>query len=51
MKKPLLLFIIAVAVLLVAIFVYNKYCQSKPEGCKQEKSNDMDNFPQEGIDW
>jgi len=40
LKKPLLLFIIFVALLLVAIFVYNKYCESKPEGCKKGKFED-----------
>jgi len=51
LKKPLLLFIIFVAVLLVAIFLYNKYCESKPEGCKKEKLEEREDSTREGIDW
>ena len=40
MKKPLLLFIIFVIVLIIAKLAYTKYCTSKPEGCKEEKLED-----------
>ena len=40
MKKPLLLFLLAVIVLIVAKLAYTKYCESKKEGCKEEKYED-----------
>ena len=36
MKKPLLLFIIFVVLLVLTKIAYTKYCASKPEGCKDE---------------
>ncbi len=51
MKKPLLLFIISVVLIVIAKIAYTKYCESKPEGCKKEKYNDKENSPREGIDW
>ncbi len=36
MKKPLILFIIFAVLIVVIGIAYNKYCASKPEGCKDE---------------
>jgi len=33
MKKPLILFFIAVIIIILAKLVYNKYCQSKEKDC------------------
>lgn len=51
MKKPLLLFIIAVILFVVAKVAYNKYCESRPEGCKKENLKDRHETPEEGVDW
>ena len=52
MKKPLLFFILAVLVLIVIAFVHQKYCESKPSGCKKrDKSVEEIGGPYEGIDW
>ncbi len=56
MKKPLILFIIFVVLLVLAKMAYNKYCDSKPEGCKnqlneKEKCNGKQGLPEEGVDW
>jgi hypothetical protein len=51
MNKPLLLFISFSILFLAAIITYNKYCKSKPNGCKQEKFDENDMGPREGIDW
>jgi len=51
MKKPLLLFIISVVLLIIVKIAYNKYCESKPEGCKKEKKGEREEYPIEGIDW
>ena len=51
MKKPLILFIIFVILIIVAKIAYNKYCESKPEGCKKEKKDEREEYPREGIDW
>jgi hypothetical protein len=51
MKKTLLLFIIFVILIIVAKVAYNKYCESKPEGCKKEKYNEDKGLPKKGIDW
>ena len=51
MKKPLILFIIFVVMLVVAKMAYNKYCESKPEGCKKEKDDEKQGLPEEGVDW
>jgi len=36
MKKPLLIFISIVILLIIAKVAYTKYCASKAEGCKEE---------------
>ena len=46
--KPLLLFIVFVVLIVVGKLAYNKYCESKPKGCKEVK---MDETPEEGVDW
>jgi len=51
MKKALLLFIIFVIVIIVAKIAYNKYCESKPEGCKKVKYDEDQGLPKKGIDW
>ena len=51
MKKPLILFIISVILFIVAKIAYNKYCESKPEGCQKEKYDEDEGLPREGIDW
>lgn len=40
MKKPLLIFIVIVIVLIAAKVIYTKYCASKVQGCKEEKLKD-----------
>jgi len=35
----------------IALLTYHKYCESKPNGCKQEKFDKNDFGPREGIDW
>jgi hypothetical protein len=40
MKKPLLLFLFFVVLLVVAKLAYTKYCALKDEGCKKEKFED-----------
>ncbi|WP_295420724.1 hypothetical protein [Sulfurovum sp.] len=52
MKKPLFLFIIFVILLVLAKTAYNKYCESKPEGCKKGKIDyEKQGLPEEGIDY
>ncbi len=51
MKKPLLLFIIGSIVLIAGIVAYNKYCASKPDGCKKTDVSSDDMEPRKGIDW
>lgn len=51
MKKPLILFILFVVLFIIAKIVYNKYCESTPEGCKKEKPEDREEHPVKGIDW
>ena len=51
MKKPLLIFIILALLIILAGFAYKKFCASKPGGCKQERMDNDDLGPQEGIDW
>lgn len=51
MKNPLLYFIISVVLIVLLVVAYNKYCESKPEGCKKEKYDEKDDHPREGIDW
>ncbi|MEA3433951.1 MAG: hypothetical protein U9R13_05165 [Campylobacterota bacterium] len=51
MKKPLILFIIFVVLFVVAKIAYNKYCASKPEGCKKVKVDENQGLPEEGVDW
>jgi hypothetical protein len=51
MNKPLLLFIIFSVLLVLSAIVYKNYCKSQPDGCKQEKFDEKDFGPEEGIDW
>ena len=51
MKKPLILFVIFVLLLIVAKIAYNRYCETKPEGCKKENPEEREEFPVKGIDW
>ena len=51
MKKPLILFIIAVVLMIIAKIVYDKYCEGKPEGCKKEKAVEREEHPVKGVDW
>jgi hypothetical protein len=51
MNKSLLLFISFSILIFLAVFTYSKYCESKPNGCKQEKYDEKDMGPKEGIDW
>lgn len=51
MKKPLLFFIISATLIIIVIIAYNKYCESKPEGCKKEKKGEREEYPRKGIDW
>ena len=51
MKKPLILFILFLLLLIVAKIAYNRYCESKPEGCKKEKVDENQGLPRKGIDW
>ena len=51
MKKPLLLFIITAIVLIIAKLAYNKYCGSKPDGCKKMKADEREEHPVKGVDW
>jgi hypothetical protein len=30
---------------------YNKYCKSKPEGCKKQMYDEKQGLPEEGIDY
>jgi len=51
MKKPLILFIVFVILLIMAKMVYNKYCESKLEGCKKEVYDENQGLPEEGVDY
>ena len=51
MKKPLLLFIIAVVLFTIAKMAYNKYCENKPEWCKKMKADEREEHPVKGVDW
>ena len=51
MKKPLLFFIIAVILFIIAKIAYDKYCESKPDGCKNNKPDEREEFPVKGVDW
>ena len=51
MKKQLLFFILIVLLFTIAKIVYDKYCASKPEGCKKMKAEDREEYPLKGIDW
>jgi len=51
MKKPIIVFLILVLFLVLAKTAYNKYCESKPEGCKKEKYDEKQGMPKEGIDY
>jgi len=51
MKKPLLIFILIVVLFTIAKVAYDKYCESKPKGCKKMKPEDREEYPIKGIDW
>ena len=51
MNNPLLLFISFSLFFLLAIFSYNKYCESKPNGCEHSKYDEKELGSKEGIDW
>jgi hypothetical protein len=51
MKKPLLLFLAGIIVLLAAKLVYDRYCASKPNGCQKVKQDPKNSDPKKGIDW
>ena len=52
MNKNFLIFLALVVVLVLAKTAYNKYCESKPEGCKKVKIDyEKDGLPEEGVDW
>jgi hypothetical protein len=51
MKKSFLIFIVLVLFLILAKTAYNKYCESKPQGCKKEKYDEKQGLPEEGIDY
>ena len=51
MKKPLLFFIISVVLIIIVKIAYNKYCESKLEGCKKEKYDEDQGLHKKGIDW
>ncbi len=52
MKKSFLIFIVLVLLLVLAKTAYNKYCESKPQGCKKEKLDyEKQGLPEEGIDY
>jgi hypothetical protein len=40
MNKNFIIFLVLVVVLVLAKVTYNKYCESKPEGCKKVKYED-----------
>ena len=42
LKKPLLLFIIVAILIIILSIAYNKYCASKPDGCKNEPYDERD---------
>jgi len=48
LKKPLLLFLTVLILFLLALFAYQKYCKSKPGGCKKIEKEE---YPRKGIDW
>jgi len=50
-KKSFLVFIVLVILLVIAKLAYNKYCESKPEGCKKEVYDENQGMPREGIDY
>jgi hypothetical protein len=51
MKKTLLIFMILVAILVLAKVLYNRYCASTPQGCTKEVFEEDDCSPREGIDY
>jgi len=40
MNRNFLIFLVFSIVLILAATLYNKYCESKPQGCKKEKVED-----------
>ena len=51
MKKPLILFLVSLLLLLIAGMAYTKYCKSKPNGCKKMQRDTEDSYPTKGVDW
>jgi len=52
MKKTLIIFIVLLFLLIVAKVAYEKYCASKPSGCKKEKIDyEKDGLPRKGIEY
>ncbi|SFV66959.1 hypothetical protein MNB_SV-3-1185 [hydrothermal vent metagenome] len=51
MKKSFILFIFLALLLIIAKTAYNRYCASKPQGCKKELYDENQGLPQEGIDY
>ena len=51
MNKALLIFIILALLIGTASIAYKQYCKSRMDDCKQEKFDETDFGPQEGIDW
>ena len=51
MNKPLSIFIFLALLIASASFAYKQYCGSRVDGCKQEKFDENDFAPEEGIDW
>ncbi|GEM_PF-1566008 len=50
-KKPLLLFLLSLILLIIIAVVYQRYCKSKPNGCKKVERSADESYPQKGIDW
>jgi len=50
MNKAQILFIISLFIFIVGAIFYNKYCQSKPNGCKKSYI-EKELGEKEGIDW
>jgi hypothetical protein len=53
MKKVIVLFLMGVALLVVAKIAYNKYCESNEGACKDSKDIDYEKhgLPIEGMEW
>jgi len=51
MNKALSIFIFLALFIASASFAYKQYCESRVDGCKQEKFDENDFSPEKGIDW